>query len=194
MGDGRSALIGRLRSRVLQSNGVEGESDRSPAAFPAVSERALQECEEALGFTLPETLRRIYLEVADGGFGPDSGLLGIEGHRDADGLGIGQLYSRFRRTGWPERLLPICDFGCAAWMCVDAASADERIIVVDAGEAWLTSHTLPSVLAGWLAGVSIADEMFDTTESTIMNPFTKAPMTIRRRGRPRGTRLARASH
>ncbi|MDX6329418.1 MAG: hypothetical protein QOI83_1801 [Streptomycetaceae bacterium] len=36
---------------------------------------AVAEAEEVIGFPLPPLLRRLYLEVANGGFGPDEGIL-----------------------------------------------------------------------------------------------------------------------
>jgi hypothetical protein len=46
----------------------------SPAA-----EKDIIATEQRLNFDLPETLRKIYLRVANGGFGPGYGVMGVEG-------------------------------------------------------------------------------------------------------------------
>src|SRR4051794_36254641 len=48
-------------------------------ARPPASEAAVRATERRLGFSLPETLRQIYLTVANGGFGPGYGVMGPEG-------------------------------------------------------------------------------------------------------------------
>jgi hypothetical protein len=78
--------------------------DLPPPADPATLDRA----EHDLRFALPNDLRRIYAEVADGGFGPGGGLLPIERavatyrelRRDPPGP---------RGQTWPEGLLPLRD-------------------------------------------------------------------------------------
>lgn len=72
-------LIHRLRERLTAdpfSRDIMGNRFRaSPPASPAAVARA----EAALGFALPTTLRAIYLDVANGGFGPGYGVMGVEG-------------------------------------------------------------------------------------------------------------------
>jgi len=73
-----------------------------PPAEPALVERV----EADLGFSLPAGLRRLYLEVADGGYGPGTGLLPIEL--------VAKRYRSVtaevpRNQVWPERLLPLVD-------------------------------------------------------------------------------------
>jgi hypothetical protein len=91
---------------------------------------ALDRAERELGFALPPTLRRLYAEVANGGFGPGSGLLPIEGVVDAyRELGAATPIGRV----WPERLLPIVHHD--PWYdSVDAGSATERIVTWDPEE------------------------------------------------------------
>ena len=50
----------------------------NPLPAPATPEQ-LSEAERRLGVELPPLLRRLYLEVANGGFGPGSGLVGVVG-------------------------------------------------------------------------------------------------------------------
>ena len=48
--------------------------------------------EEHLGFAIPELLKSIYLNVANGGFGPGYGLIGVAGGHRSD---LGSLVETF---------------------------------------------------------------------------------------------------
>lgn len=75
---------------------------------------------EALGFPLPATVQQLYLEVGNGGFGPDNGFFGLErlvaeyqdltGEPPAPGA-----------AAWPAALLPIADLE-PGLVCLDVAS------------------------------------------------------------------------
>jgi hypothetical protein len=87
----------------------------APATAAAVTEA------ESLAGPLPPLLRRLYREVANGGFGPGYGLLGLRGGHTDDGATAVDL----RRSEWwprpPDRLLPVCHWGCAIYSLVDCA-------------------------------------------------------------------------
>ena len=89
MGMGRSlaADLGRLL-RQGPDAGINARADSiersmtTPADVPlpaAATESQLADAERRLGFALPPLLRRLYAEVANGGFGPGSGILGVAG-------------------------------------------------------------------------------------------------------------------
>jgi hypothetical protein len=86
-----------------------------PPATPEELERA----EASLGFALHPTLRRVYGEVANGGFGPGYGLVSIERvvseYRD--------LCETMPPTGhdWPGGLLPVVSHD-PDWDCVDVTT------------------------------------------------------------------------
>jgi len=46
-------------------------------AFPTATEQPIRETEQQLGFPLPPLLRLLYTQIANGGFGPGTGLLGL---------------------------------------------------------------------------------------------------------------------
>ena len=76
--------------------------------------------ERALGMPLPPLLRRLYTEVADGGFGPGTGLLSVEALvRETRALRRGDVLPRNRT--WPPALVPLLDRD-PGWLCVDAGS------------------------------------------------------------------------
>jgi hypothetical protein len=47
-------------------------------AFPPATEKQVQESETRLGFSLPPLLRSLFLHIANGGFGPGTGLPGVK--------------------------------------------------------------------------------------------------------------------
>jgi hypothetical protein len=89
---------------------------------PATPEQ-VRDSERLLGFKLPTAVRQLYTLVANGGFGPDYGLLGLVGGApDETGETAVGSYLRRRETArdwWPQYLLPICNWGCAMYSCVD---------------------------------------------------------------------------
>ncbi len=90
---------------------------------PLTAEKA-SSIEERLGFTLPLSLRALYIEVGNGGFGPGYGLYPL----DDDGGAPTAIteYAICTRLdvedypgwNWPVGLLPICDWGCAVYSYV----------------------------------------------------------------------------
>jgi hypothetical protein len=157
---------GRVDPEIVAKADRIGAAMSTPVAatLPSPAEpAAVEKAEAALGFALPQVLRRVYLEVADGGFGPGGGLLNLAGATAA--------YARLRKgdelprgRSWPEGLLPIreVDHGFDS---VDAASPAGRVVAWDpedlrefSGEkAWNASFSeiAPSVeawLEEWVGG------------------------------------------
>jgi hypothetical protein len=90
---------------------------------------------------------------------------------------------------WPAQLLPVCDWGCANWSCLDCRSDDGPIVTLAGAQGFTnTGRTLRSWLIAWLDGVDFSAEMFEPGPTRKgVNPFTKQPIEIRSRGRARGT-------
>jgi len=99
----------RLKARgfmgVLSRLLDKGSRPLGPPPGPA-SEAEISRAEAALGVTLPDDLRQLYLQVADGGFGPDRGLYSLKRlvarHDEFTREPIGE-----RGQKWPKNLLPI---------------------------------------------------------------------------------------
>ncbi|MGP3934211.1 SMI1/KNR4 family protein [Nonomuraea sp. KM88] len=80
----------QARPPTIPAGGVqimtEGEifeairSGAGPDVLPVASSEAVAEAEAAIGYPLPSLLRRLYLEVGNGGFGPRGGIIGVRGH------------------------------------------------------------------------------------------------------------------
>ena len=127
-----------------------------PSLRPAATPPMLAAAEASLGRPLPPTIRRVYGEVADGGFGPGSGLLGL-----ADAVAT---YHAFRvrppmapaGEAWPEWLLPILRYDVG----VDAVDLEtgsvvgwdpESLTERSGGPAWRrTFQEVSPDLGAWL--------------------------------------------
>lgn len=97
------------------------------STLPAPATAAdLDRAEASLGFRLPPTLRRVYAEVADGGFGPGYGLVPIDRVR-AEYDGLREMIEPIGH-GWPEGLLPAVEQE-QGWDCVDATTG--RVVAFD---------------------------------------------------------------
>src|SRR5262245_35948963 len=97
-----SDLIKRLRKAA--------EKDKETIFYDVASAETIRLAEEFLGFELPELLKRCYMEISNGGFGP--GLM--YGLNDGYHSGWGDLLATWH--SWQEEdefeqcWLPICDY------------------------------------------------------------------------------------
>jgi hypothetical protein len=127
---------------------------------------------------LPSGLSRLYLEVANGGFGPGYGLLGLAGgastsHKET----LETEYALKRQSDpqdphwkWPSGLVPAFELGCGMFLCVDALSAKCDVVVFEPnphedGTPWSDAffhspHALPVWLESWLNGGEMAKQVW----------------------------------
>lgn len=172
-------LIADLRARVAGSPATETE---------------IQSAEICLGFSLPPLLRRVYSEVADGGFGPGYGIYRVSPEPVA-GLGQESILHAYnvltRDPHWPAKILPLCDWGCGNWSCLDLRTDQTRVLTCAEERGFYdTGRDLGSWLLAWLSGVNLWEEMFDNGKTVgVINPFTGRPCKTKTRGEPRGPRL-----
>ncbi|ANP55648.1 hypothetical protein J2Z21_005719 [Streptomyces griseochromogenes] len=135
------------------------DRDLPPPAAPADVVGA----ERAIGSPMPRLLRRLYLEVANGGFGiwpcvslTDTGRWYsderdlVEAHRN--------FVSSLGDPGFPPAppsVVPLMDRGCCMWTLIDLATEDGRIWDWDPDECCVlvpTTLSLSQWLTGWLEG------------------------------------------
>jgi len=107
---GRTVTVGNLSLAgldlgALLSGRFEAPRDTAITPVPASAE-AIARAEAALGFALPDDLRRVYAEVGDGGFGPGAGLIPLEQMVETYRALIANPPGQ-RGQRWPEKLLPI---------------------------------------------------------------------------------------
>lgn len=110
----------RRGSRRYAQARARGWIEPLPPLTPAPLD-AVVEAESAAGVPLPPLLRRLYLEIGNGGFGPGYGLLGLRGgHTAAGAIAITALESDVRR-GWDGPAIPLllCDWGCGITSLID---------------------------------------------------------------------------
>ncbi len=85
-----------------------------------------------MGLQLPSLLRRMYTDIANGGFGPGYGFIGVDGGATDDiGKSIVNLYvasqsEQFRKRfpNWPKGIVRFCYWGCAMYSAIDCLSPD----------------------------------------------------------------------
>jgi hypothetical protein len=137
---------------------VKIEADMTTPAFEVpgpAAEADINSAEARLGYRLPAALRRVYLEVADGGFGPGAGLFGLSR--------IVTVYHEVQDhpvipagSSWPPGILPIVDRD-PGYDCIEVATGrvlawdPERMTEHSGERAWQQcfSEVSPSI-DGWL--------------------------------------------
>ncbi|MEL6704737.1 MAG: SMI1/KNR4 family protein [Bacteroidota bacterium] len=121
-----------------------------PTLSPPASDAQIAQAEKTLGFVLPTSLKSLYSSIANGGFGPGYGMIGITGGTPDDtGATCETIYLGWREPDpedpswqWPERLLPIAHWGCAIYSCLDCTTPQAPIMVFD--PHFLDSDSSPS--------------------------------------------------
>lgn len=117
-----------------------------PPLIPA-SPAAVAEAEKVIGFPLPPLLRRLYLEVGNGRFGPDYGIRGVDSV-----IRVREDYSPNPNSIVPPGLIWIHEWGCDIWSLVDCRDPAGRMWAWD-GNRDPGSALIPQdqALTGWLA-------------------------------------------
>jgi SMI1 / KNR4 family (SUKH-1) len=126
-----TGLFNRIREKCQRDGWYGGKLDLRPArpdhpqrlgfAYPPASEEQLRATETALGFLLPPVLRALYVEVANGGFGPGAGISGALGgygsRTDEPAMTIVDDYHFSSQVGYanmersdPVRLVDLADY------------------------------------------------------------------------------------
>src|SRR5687768_8578696 len=175
--DALRAAHGDLDDQLVGKAEAYGASMNRPAERPLPAPATPEAVDAAwarMGVTVPALLRRLYGEVANGGFGPGSGIIGITGGwTDDHGRTIEDLFEMMTEGdpdepawSWPGGLVPIVD-ASPVWTCVATASPGHRIVEFDHEEidygGWEASFSevAPSLhdwLANWV-GSRPADEV-----------------------------------
>lgn len=126
-----AAIVARVREGHPRDRDVDHLRKLPARATPA----AVTEAEDIIGYPLPTLLRRIYLEVANGGVGPDRGINGLRGGYAAEGLDMLESYRLFASTDLdpddppplPRGILFLCDWGCATSSLLDCREPEGRM-------------------------------------------------------------------
>jgi hypothetical protein len=183
-------LIRIIKTRVRNPRLRSDLRTNPPPLLPPVEPAQIARAEASLGLALPPFLSRLYREVANGGFGPGGGLVGLHGgHGDSAGLTLVEVYKLFRKAddGWPVALLPLWEGDPPTWFGVDVRSVDERVVLDNEYGARPTAYTLRTWFEAWLRGVNLFGRMRDFELASAANPFTEDPGGLKPQGRPTGT-------
>ena len=136
---------------------------------PPVSQEALALAEDRIGFRLPSLLRELYANIADGGFGPSYGFLPLLAAVQEQKIGnvdtpridsVVELYELFKKGDpedtswvWPDRLLPVLEWGCAVRSCIDCSSSPLAVVRDEPYVSRLEeAPSLEQWLQSWLDG------------------------------------------
>ena len=106
---------------------------------------------------MPSPLADLYRSVANGGFGPGYGLMGIAGGASNDqGVTADELYDVFLVPDaeapwwqWREGVLPFCYWGCIVYSCI---TPEGEVIGFDEGRWVDEPMSLEDWLRGWIDG------------------------------------------
>ncbi|MGY4901802.1 hypothetical protein [Streptomyces sp. 900116325] len=73
------ALLERLHALAWGAGGtvLSSRGGLPDEPFPPLTIAEVEHAERKLGYRLPTLLRRIYIQIGDGGFGPDGGLASL---------------------------------------------------------------------------------------------------------------------
>jgi len=152
---------GNLITRLLAVHREQG----CRLDFPPATEAQVAATERALGFALPPLLRRLYLELGNGGFGPCRAFLGVHGgYADEDigkNLTLADLYAVFhdpKDTLLPYGVVPVFNWGCTRRSCVDCTIPEAPVHLLVGHDRGLMPDA-PS-LAAWLAACAADPEKF----------------------------------
>jgi hypothetical protein len=113
--------------------------DRSFRPCPPCSRQVIEAAERDLGFALPDVLRDIYTCVANGGFGPGYGIMGVDGgFTDDQQHNIVEVYRIYIQGDpedptwfWPRGWVPICHWGCVIYSVVDCITSPYPVYFAD---------------------------------------------------------------
>jgi hypothetical protein len=172
-------LLERLQARL--------DDNRRHRTATAVEVKSF---EQATGLRLPAFYARVLTEVANGGFGPGFGLIGLPPYVDDDlrtDLQAAYLEGRAcddlsLRT--PHGILYLCSWGCGTYSYLDCTSPLGSVVTDELlfGEQLEFTDTSPALsvwLDDWLSGVDLETAMHSIVgyrDGT--NPFTREPIKI----------------
>lgn len=164
-------LLDRVRIRAEDARTRTDLLNNVGAGSTLIARATLEQiktAENELGFPLPRDLVDLYLKIANGGFGPGCGIIGLSnGWTDDQGATLVSLYldclERRKQSDpdwrWPQRLLPFCYLGCASYSCIDCNSESARVVAADSEvDGWPEEcSSLREWITAWAAGEDMGE-------------------------------------
>ena len=131
-----------------------------------------------MGCILHPLHRRLFEEVANGGFGPGYGLIGLPGGTlDGDGRSLVELREILwldSETPMPPPVVPLSEWGCGIWSCLDSETG--AVLILDEYGLKDIGQSFQSWLEDWVSDVNLWSGRIVYEEVVGINPFTKRPM------------------
>lgn len=141
----------------------------NPQNATLASRESVAAAEESLGHPIPSLLRRVYLEVANGGIGPQGGILGLPGGNPTvdweDVVEASQELGEDPDVRIPPEFLWILDWGCSVWSIVDCRE--------ESGPMWAWDGNLRGDRALFSEGRNLADWFAAMAQGTLQMPQPK---------------------
>lgn len=156
------ALLNAVRSVAQTDCHLDGSRlrfSRQAAVLQPAPAEVVAATEHALGGALPPLLRRLYLEIGNGGFGPGYCLLPLANAdsqtRGRTALGLYRDAHEDPADSWayfPPALLPLCPWGCGIYSLVDCSTPEGRMWSYDPNPTGEENSLFPEpyALAEWL--------------------------------------------
>ncbi|MEO7589924.1 MAG: hypothetical protein ABI134_01810 [Byssovorax sp.] len=172
-------LVTAIRKRAADTSKRTDCADiECPELGALASPEVVLEAQRAMGCILHPLHRRLFEEVANGGFGPGYGLIGLPGGTlDGEGRSLVELREILwidSETPMPDPVVPLCDWGCAIWSCLDSETG--AVLTMDEYGLKDIGQSFQSWLEDWVSGVNLWSGRIVYEERTGINPFTKQPM------------------
>jgi len=174
-----NSILDRIRQRLNSSESPTDATSVRTMKLPAIAtEQTIDEAESIIGLQLPSLLRRMYTDIANGGFGPGYGFIGVDGGATDDvGKSIVSLYVasqseqfRTRFPNWPKGIVRFCYWGCAMYSAIDCLAPGFPVYhfepnpdECDLGFAnCLIPHNriFDDYIDAWLAGADLMNDVF----------------------------------
>ena len=158
-------LILRLRERIRRFPSTDLECVPPIQPRPVLTAEQVASAEMDLGFMLPPVVRSLYLQVADGGYGPGWGILPMDQVVEWDHICRTNWDDVFPPPNWPDKMVRFCEWGCNFWSGIDCSSERCTIIRFDPDKdvAQIADHLVPECdsLAEWLAAWLDGENLWD---------------------------------
>jgi hypothetical protein len=145
--DSMDELVARIKARTaepMRAREADAWVEPIDPVPPPATEAEVDAAEAALGFPLPSLLRRLYLEVGNGGWGPVYGFQGIPtGGAEPDENDLVGFYQQFVAPEralehpavlWPRGLVVILSHGCVTFEVCDFLSPPYPVLLLD--DSW----------------------------------------------------------
>jgi hypothetical protein len=126
-----SPLITRLLECIAKAPATDMQCEPPIVPRPVLNEETVVMLELDLGFRLPSLARELYLQVANGGFGPGWGILSLEDVVEFDRSCRSNWDDGYPPNGWPDRLVRFCEWGCNIWSGIDGSTEQCGVVRFD---------------------------------------------------------------